>query len=394
MNPAEDKIENDIEKISEEAITKAKDIDTDAMFAELIAKVKSYNPQLDEKLLTKAYEIAKKYHDTQYRKSGEPFISHPLEVAKILAEIELDQTSIIAAILHDLIEDTEFTYEKVKKEFGASAADIINGVTKLDKIVFSSREERQVENLRKMIIAMSEDVRIILIKLADRLHNMRTLSSVSKEKRQLKAVETLEVYAPIAHRLGIYQIKSELEDLSFQALYPKQYAKIKEMVIERIKLRKDIMDEAINVIAQKLKEVHIQADISGREKTYYSIYNKITQQNRSFDDIYDLLAVRIIVEDVKSCYAALGIIHSIWKPVPGRFKDYIANPKFNMYQSLHTTVISSKGDPLEIQIRTFEMHKFAEYGIAAHYKYKEGILKPTEFDKRIAWIRQLLDWQK
>ena len=394
MNPVEDKFENDIEKISEEAITKAKDIDTDAMFAELIAKVKSYNPQLDEKLLTKAYEIAKKYHDTQYRKSGEPFISHPLEVAKILAEIELDQTSIIAAILHDLIEDTEFTYEKVKKVFGAAAADIINGVTKLDKIVFSSREERQVENLRKMIIAMSEDVRIILIKLADRLHNMRTLSSVSKEKRQLKAVETLEVYAPIAHRLGIYQIKSELEDLSFQALYPKQYAKIKEMVIERIKLRKDIVDAAVNVIAEKLKEVNIQADISGREKTYYSIYNKITQQSRSFDDIYDLLAVRIIVEDVKSCYAALGIIHSIWKPVPGRFKDYIANPKFNMYQSLHTTVISSKGNPLEIQIRTFEMHKFAEYGIAAHYKYKEGILKPTEFDKRIAWIRQLLDWQK
>lgn len=394
MSPVEDKIENDIEKISEEAITQAKDIDTDAMFAELIAKVKNYNPQLDEKLLTKAYEIAKKYHDTQYRKSGEPFVSHPLEVAKILAEIELDQTSIIAAILHDLIEDTEFTYEKVKKEFGATAADIINGVTKLDKIVFSNREERQVENLRKMIIAMSEDVRIILIKLADRLHNMRTLSSVSKEKRQLKAMETLEVYAPIAHRLGIYQIKSELEDLSFQALYPKQYAKIKEMVIERIKLRKDIMDEAISIIAQKLKEVHIQADISGREKTYYSIYNKITQQNRSFDDIYDLLAVRIIVEDIKSCYAALGIIHSIWKPVPGRFKDYIANPKFNMYQSLHTTVISSKGDPLEIQIRTFEMHKFAEYGIAAHYKYKEGILKPTEFDKRIAWIRQLLDWQK
>ena len=394
MNPVEDKIENDIEKISEEAVIAAKDIDTDAMFAELIAKVKSYNPQLDEKLLTKAYELAKKYHVAQYRKSGEPFVSHPLEVAKILAEIELDQTSIIAAILHDLIEDTEFTYEKVKKEFGATVADIINGVTKLAKIVFSSREERQVENLRKMIIAMSEDVRIILIKLADRLHNMRTLSSVSKEKRQLKAMETLEVYAPLAHRLGIYQIKSELEDLSFAALYPKQYAKIKEMVIERIKMRKDIMDEAINVIAQKLKEVQIQADISGREKTYYSIYNKITQQSRSFDDIYDLLAVRIIVEDVKSCYAALGIIHSIWKPVPGRFKDYIANPKFNMYQSLHTTVISSKGDPLEIQIRTFEMHKFAEYGIAAHYKYKEGILKPTEFDKRIAWIRQLLDWQK
>src|SRR4030042_15399 len=249
MNPVEDKIKNDIEKISEEASIQAKDIDTNVMFAELITKVKSYNPQLDEKLLTKAYEVAKKFHDKQYRKSGEPFVSHPLEVAKILAEIELDQNSIIAAILHDLIEDTEFTLEKVKKEFGATAADIINGVTKLDKIVFSNREERQVENLRKMIIAMSEDVRIILIKLADRLHNMRTLSSVSKEKRQLKALETLEVYAPIAHRLGIYQIKSELEDLSFAALSPKQYAKIKEMVIERIKMRKDIMDEAINVIA-------------------------------------------------------------------------------------------------------------------------------------------------
>jgi GTP pyrophosphokinase len=408
MNPIKDKINNlqdtkgtnsgiqpdNLVTAKTDILLKAKDIDTDKVFNDLINKIKSYNPQLDEKLLAKAYDIAKKYHKSQIRKSGEPFIIHPLEVAGILADIELDQTSIISAILHDLIEDTEFTYEKIKKEFGGNVADIINGVTKLDKIVFNSREERQVENLRKMIIAMSEDVRIILIKLADRLHNMRTLSSLSKEKRQLKAIETLEVYAPIAHRLGIYQIKSELEDLSFQTLFQKQYAKIKDMVREKIQQRKSLIDEAIDIVAEKLKEVNIQADISGREKGYYSIYNKITQQNRSFDDIYDLVAMRIIVEDVKSCYAALGIIHSIWKPVPGRFKDYIANPKFNMYQSLHTTVIGNRGDPLEIQIRTFEMHKFAEYGIAAHYKYKEGFVKPTEFDKRIAWIRQLLDWQK
>ena len=319
---------------------------------------------------------------------------HPLEVANILAEIELDQASIISAILHDLIEDTTYTYEKVSKEFGAIIANIINGVTKLDKIVFSSLEEKQVENLRKMIIAMSEDVRIIVVKLADRLHNMRTLSYLDADKRTLKAIETLEVYAPIAHRLGIHQMKSELEDLSFKTLYEKQYLKIKEMVQEKIKVRQVQIDEAIKIIAGKLNEVLIPADINGRIKGYYSVYNKITQQNRNIEDIYDLTALRIIVEDIKSCYAVLGIIHSIWKPVPGRFKDYIANPKFNMYQSLHTTVISQRGDPLEIQIRTFEMHKFAEYGIAAHYKYKEGIIQPTEFDKRIAWIRQLLDWQK
>lgn len=371
-----------------------KNIDTDTLYGRLVSKIKVYNPQVDVALLDKAYAIAKKHHENQYRKSGEPFIIHPLEVAKILAEIELDQTSIIAAMLHDLIEDTEFTYEKVKAEFGEKIANIINGVTKLDRIVFSSREEKQVENLRKMIIAMSEDVRIIVVKLADRLHNMRTLSPLNKEKRILKAIETLEVYAPIAHRLGIYQIKSELEDLSFEALYPKQYTKIKEMVKEKIKLRQSQVDESIKIVSGKLKEVNIPADISGRIKSYYSIYNKISQQNRDIDEIFDLIAMRVIVEDIKSCYAALGIIHAIWKPVPGRFKDYIANPKFNMYQSLHTTIISQRGDPLEIQIRTFEMHKFAEYGIAAHYKYKEGILAPTEFDKRISWIRQLLDWQK
>ena len=366
----------------------------DLIFKKLLLRVKKYNPKADIQLITKAYEIAREYHSGQFRKSGEPFITHPLEVAIILADIETDQVSIVAALLHDVIEDTELKYEDIKKEFGEKIADIINGVTKLDKIVFSSLEEKQVENLRKMIIAMSEDVRIIIVKLADRLHNMRTLSALSKEKKKLKAIETLEVYAPIAHRLGIHQIKSELEDLGFQTLHPKQYKNIMEMIKEKIKLRQNQIDESIKIVAEKLNEVNIQADISGRIKSYYSVYNKIINQNRNLNDIYDLIAIRIIVEDIKSCYAALGIIHSIWRPVPGRFKDYIANPKLNMYQSLHTTVIGQSGDPVEIQIRTFEMHKFAEYGIAAHYKYKEGIIKTTEFDKRVAWISQILDWQK
>jgi GTP diphosphokinase / guanosine-3',5'-bis(diphosphate) 3'-diphosphatase len=373
---------------------KSKDREIDVIFDELLGKIKKYNNQADESLLRKAFEIAKAYHSKQFRKSGEPFVMHPLEVAKILADIELDQASIIAALLHDLVEDTDFTLDKVEKEFGGQIAKIINGVTKLDKIVFHSREERQVENLRKMIIAMSEDVRIIIIKLADRLHNMRTLSSLEKEKKQLKALETMEVYAPIAHRLGIFQIKFELEDLSFKNLYPRQYHKIKQMVQDKIKERKSLIDDAIKTVEQRLNELNIDTEISGRVKNYYSIYNKLVKNNRTFDNIYDIIALRIIVNDIKSCYGALGAIHSIWKPVPGRFKDYIANPKFNMYQSLHTTVIGNRGVPLEIQIRTFDMHKVAEYGIAAHYKYKEKDGKSEDFDKRIAWIRQLLDWQK
>jgi len=372
-----------------------KDIDTDLIYKKLIKKVKAYNPDIDEQLFHKAYQTSKKYHQNQYRKSGEPFVVHPLEVAGILADIELDEVSIVSAILHDVIEDTDYSLEMAKKEFGQKTANIINGVTKLDKIVFNSKEEQQVSNIRKMIIAMSEDVRIILVKLADRLHNMRTLYPLDEEKRRMISVETLEVYAPIAHRLGIYQIKSELEDLSFRYLYPREHGKIKNMFDEKLEERKSLIDEAIKIVSKKIKEVKIPVDISGRIKTYYSIYNKITKQNRKFEDIYDIVAIRIIVNDVKSCYAVLGIIHSLWKPVPGRFKDFIANPKFNMYQSLHTTVIGIKGKPLEIQIRTFEMHKFAEYGIAAHYKYKEGKFKKlSEFDKRVAWIRQILDWQK
>jgi len=368
--------------------------DTDIIFTKLIKKIKAYTPNVDEELLTRAYLTAKKYHGNQLRKSGEPFVIHPLGVANILAEIGLDQTSIVAAILHDLVEDTELSLENIKKEFGEETAKIINGVTKLDKIIFHNKEERQVENLRKIIIAMSEDIRIILVKLADRLHNMRTLSSLSNEKRRINAVETLEVYAPIAHRLGMFKIKSELEDLSFKYLYPKEYTKIKDMVTDKVAERKALIDEAMETVRKKLKETGIPAEINGRAKSYYSIYNKITKQNRKFEDIYDLIAIRVIVNDIKSCYEVLGIIHYIWKPVPGKFKDYIANPKFNMYRALHTIVIGNKGKPIEIQIRTFEMHKIAEYGIAAHYKYKEGNLKTSDFDKRIAWIRQVLDWQR
>jgi GTP pyrophosphokinase len=371
-----------------------REVDTDSMFADLIRKIKTYNESIDEKPLKKAYDTAKKYHKDQLRKSGEPFIIHPLQVAMILADIELDQTSIAAAILHDVVEDTEYNLEKVTADFGNSIARIINGVTKLDKLVFNTKEEQQASNIRKMIIAMSEDVRIILVKLADRLHNMRTLSPLDKDKRKKISNETLEVYGPIAHRLGIYQIKSELEDLSFKYLHEKEYIKLEEMVNEKIKERKLLVDEVIDLVNKKLEELNISADISGRVKSYYSIYNKITKQNREFEDIYDVLAIRIVVDDVKSCYGVLGVIHSLWKPVPGRFKDFIANPKFNMYQSLHTTVIGLKGKPLEVQIRTYEMHKIAEYGIAAHYKYKESGLKLSEFDKRVAWIRQLLDWQK
>ena len=374
--------------------TGEKQIASDELFRKLVGKIKRYNDNIDSGLLERAYDTAKNYHKDQYRKTGDPFIIHPLQVAMILADIEMDQTSIAAALLHDIVEDTEYNLEKMTQEFGNSIARITNGVTKLDKIVFNTKEEQQVSNIRKMIIAMSEDVRIILVKLADRLHNMRTLSPLDREKRINISLETLEVYAPIAHRLGIYHIKSELEDLAFRYLHEKEYQKIKDMINGRIKERKSLVDEVIELVNGKLKEVDISADISGRVKSYYSIYNKITTQNRDFEDIYDVLAIRIIVDDVKNCYAVLGIIHSLWKPVPGRFKDFIANPKFNMYQSLHTTVIALRGKPLEVQIRTFEMHKVAEYGIAAHYKYKEEGLKLSEFDKRVAWIRQLLDWQK
>ena len=374
--------------------TKKNHVTSGRLFKDLVAKIKKYNKDVDTNLLKKAYNIAKKYHADQLRKTGDPFIMHPLQVAMILADIEMDQISVTAALLHDIIEDTDYNLKSITAEFGNIIARIINGVTKLDKIVFDTKEEQQVSNIRKMIIAMSEDVRIILVKLADRLHNMRTLSPLNTKKRANIAIETLEVYAPIAHRLGIYQIKSELEDLSFKYLHKKEYQKLKKMMNEKLVERKLLVDEVIDLVKKKLKETNIDTDICGRVKSYYSIYNKITSQNRDFKDIYDVMAIRIVVADVKNCYAVLGIIHSVWKPIPGRFKDFIANPKFNMYQSLHTTAIGFNGKPIEVQIRTFEMHQAAEYGIAAHYKYKEDGPKLSEFDKRVAWIRQLLDWQK
>jgi len=374
--------------------TKKNHVTSGRLFKDLVAKIKKYNKDVDTNLLKKAYNIAKKYHADQLRKTGDPFIMHPLQVAMILADIEMDQISVTAALLHDIIEDTDYNLKSITAEFGNIIARIINGVTKLDKIVFDTKEEQQVSNIRKMIIAMSEDVRIILVKLADRLHNMRTLSPLNTKKRANIAIETLEVYAPIAHRLGIYQIKSELEDLSFKYLHKKEYQKLKKMMNEKLVERKLLVDEVIDLVKKKLKETNIDTDICGRVKSYYSIYNKITSQNRDFKDIYDVVAIRIVVADVKNCYAVLGIIHSVWKPIPGRFKDFIANPKFNMYQSLHTTAIGFNGKPIEVQIRTFEMHQAAEYGIAAHYKYKEDGPKLSEFDKRVAWIRQLLDWQK
>ena len=301
---------------------KTKNVNTDLMYKDLIKKIKSYNPDVDETLLDKAYLTSKKYHKDQYRKTGEPFIIHPLEVARILADIELDQVSIAAAILHDVIEDTQYSLEMAKKDFGQQIANIINGVTKLDKIVFDSKEEQQVNNIRKMIIAMSEDVRIILVKLADRLHNMRTLYSLDKEKREKNSIETLEIYAPIAHRLGIYQIKSELEDLSFKYLYPKEYEKIKAMIDERLEERKSLINEAIDIVNKKLKEINISADISGRIKNYYSVYNKITKQNRKFEDIYDIIAIRIIVNDVKNCYESSGNYTHVMETCAGKVQRF------------------------------------------------------------------------
>ncbi|MGB9839948.1 RelA/SpoT family protein [Thermovenabulum sp.] len=359
----------------------------------LESKIRSYNPQADLKLIRDAYEFAKNAHDGQHRASGELFIFHPLEVAMILADLELDTVTVAAGLLHDVVEDTQYTIEEIEKIFGPEIALLVDGVTKLGKLEFKSKEEQQAENLRKMLLAMAKDIRIILIKLADRLHNMRTLKSMPEEKQKEKAIETLEIFAPLAHRLGISKIKWELEDLAFRFLEPEHYYDLVDKVAKKRKEREEHINEMINILKQKLESSGIKADIQGRPKHFYSIYKKMKEQNKTFDQIYDLTAVRVIVENVRECYAALGVVHTLWKPIPGRFKDYIAMPKPNMYQSLHTTVIDSKGEPLEIQIRTYEMHKTAEYGIAAHWRYKEGS-KIDEFDKKLSWLREILDWQR
>src|SRR5215213_5159916 len=328
--------------------------------------------QIDRKKVESAFVFACEHHADQRRLSGEDFIHHPVGVAKICAGMRLDTQTLCAAMLHDTVEDTSASLSEVRQQFGDEIANIVDGVTKLTGITFQSRDEAQAENYRKMMVAMANDVRVILIKLADRLHNMRTIEAMSKQKQIDKAKETLEIYAPIAHRLGIHAIKWELEDLAFQALHPRKYAEIKGLVNQQREERERYVEKAGEYLGEQLAPFGIEADISGRAKHFYSIYSKMTKKGKEFNEIYDLTAMRVIVDSVKDCYGAVGVIHSLWKPLPGRFKDFIAMPKFNMYQSLHTTVIGPEGLPLEIQIRTMEMHDMAEFGIAAHWLYKVG----------------------
>ncbi|HHY60157.1 MAG TPA: bifunctional (p)ppGpp synthetase/guanosine-3',5'-bis(diphosphate) 3'-pyrophosphohydrolase [Clostridia bacterium] len=362
---------------------------------QLIEQIKSYHPQADFEKVRKGYEYACRAHQGQKRKSGEDYIVHPLGVAKILAELQLDVTTITAGLLHDVVEDTEVTLDDIKGEFGEEVALLVDGVTKLSRIEFKSKEEQQVENLRKMFLAMAKDIRVILIKLADRLHNMRTLKYQPPEKQREIAEETVEIFAPLAHRLGIFRLKWELEDLSLRYLEKEKYYELVQAINMKRQEREAYINEVIAILEKQLEEMGIEADIQGRPKHFYSIYNKMVKQGKTLSEIYDLIAVRVIVSTVKDCYGVLGVVHSLWKPIPGRFKDYIAMPKPNMYQSLHTTVIGPRGEPFEIQIRTWEMHRTSEYGIAAHWRYKEGAaVTDKEFEDKLSWLRQLLEWQR
>jgi GTP diphosphokinase / guanosine-3',5'-bis(diphosphate) 3'-diphosphatase len=359
----------------------------------LVEKVRAYYPEAQTDLIEKAYHFSERMHQGQTRRSGEPYFVHPVEVANLISDMKLDVPSIVTGLLHDTVEDTLTSLDQVEKEFGTEIAALVDGVTKISKINFKTREERQAENFRKMIIAMARDIRVILVKLADRMHNMRTISYLSEEKQREIAEETLEIYAPLAHRLGIYWIKSDLEDHALRALYPEIYGQLKQDVAKKKAERERYIAEVIGILQQKLQEAHITAEVYGRPKHFYSIYQKMQKQKLLFDQIYDLVAFRILIDSVRECYEALGIVHSHWRPVPGRFKDYIALPKANLYQSLHTTVIGPYGERIEVQIRTHEMHRIAEEGIAAHWTYKEG-RKGLEEAQRFTWLRQLVEWQQ
>src|SRR3954468_9277011 len=365
----------------------------------LLRAVRATHPKADVSVIERAYEVAELAHRGQMRNSGDPYITHPLAVATILAELGMTDSTLAAALLHDTVEDTDYTLDELRADFGDEVAMLVDGVTKLDKVTYG--EAAQAETVRKMVIAMARDIRVLVIKLADRLHNARTWRYVSVESAQRKARETLEIYAPLAHRLGMNTIKWELEDLSFATLYPKVYDEIVRLVAERAPAREEYLATVRDQVTADLRAAKLRATVTGRPKHYYSIYQKMIVRGRDFEDIYDLVAVRVLVDSVRDCYAALGALHARWNPVPGRFKDYIAMPKFNMYQSLHTTVIGPGGKPVEIQIRTFDMHRRAEFGVAAHWKYKEqpgatsrsdgGTTEPVN---EMAWLRQLLDWQR
>ena len=364
------------------------------VFEQLKAKILKYNPQADLWLVEKAFSLAVVAHSSQQRISGEPYVMHPLAVAGILADMELDCGSITAGLLHDTVEDTIYSTEDIREMFGDEIALLVDGVTKLSKIPYSTKEEQQIESIRKMFLAMAKDIRVILIKLADRLHNMRTLKSMPEAKQREKARETMEIYAPLAHRLGMQKIKWELEDLSLRYLDPIAYHEIAEGIDQKRGEREEYLKKVQDILRTKLDSMNIKSHIEGRAKHFYSIYRKMYTNNIDLDQMYDLLAVRVIVDTIPECYEVLGLVHELFKPIPGRFKDYIAMPKKNMYQSLHTSLIGPGGKPFEVQIRTWEMHRVAEVGIAAHWKYKEGVSGESDIDSKLEWVRQLIDIHK
>lgn len=366
------------------------------LYKELIDKMNTYHPTKEFDMIEKAYRLAVEAHKEQKRKSGEPYIIHPLKVAYILAELELDKETITAGILHDTIEDTQYTYEDIANIFSEEVANLVDGVTKLGKLSYSTKEEMQAENYRKMFMAMAKDIRVILIKLADRLHNMRTLNYMTEAKQREKAQETLDIYAPLAHRLGISKIRTEMEDLCFQYLNPDAYYDLKEKIEKKQIERESFVKAIVSDLKQKMEQSGINGKVEGRSKHFFSIYKKMVNQNKTLDQIYDLFAVRAIVDTVRDCYGVLGVVHTMYTPMPGRFKDYIAMPKPNMYQSLHNTLIGPEGEPFEVQIRTWDMHRTSEYGIAAHWKYKEGKgnKKGTSEEAKLTWLRQILEWQQ